>query len=59
MVSSRATPKSLVLIVEDPDAPDPKVPKMTWVHWVLVNIPADAEGLPKGAKSKDLPEGEL
>ena len=24
--------KSFVLIVDDPDAPDPKAPKMTWVH---------------------------
>ena len=34
--------KGLVLIVDDPDAPDPTAPKMTWVHWVLYNIPADA-----------------
>jgi Raf kinase inhibitor-like YbhB/YbcL family protein len=27
--------KSLALIVDDPDAPDSKAPKMTWVHWVL------------------------
>src|SRR5512135_2232268 len=31
--------KSLALIVDDPDAPDPKAPKMTWVHWVLYDIP--------------------
>ena len=31
--------KSLALIVDDPDAPDPAAPKMTWVHWVLYNIP--------------------
>ncbi len=37
--------KSFVLIVDDPDAPDPKAPKMTWVHWVLYNIPVDATGL--------------
>ncbi|MCK4882228.1 MAG: YbhB/YbcL family Raf kinase inhibitor-like protein, partial [Candidatus Omnitrophica bacterium] len=30
---------SLVLIVDDPDAPDPAAPKMTWVHWVVYNIP--------------------
>ena len=30
-----AEAKSLVLIVDDPDAPDPAAPKMTWVHWVL------------------------
>ena len=31
--------KSLVLIVDDPDAPDPSAPKMTWVHWLLYNLP--------------------
>jgi len=36
--------KSLVLIVDDPDAPDPKAPRMTWVHWVLYNLPATATG---------------
>ena len=37
--------KSLALIVDDPDAPDPAAPKMTWVHWLIYNIPADAGGL--------------
>jgi Raf kinase inhibitor-like YbhB/YbcL family protein len=49
--------KSLVLIVDDPDAPDPKAPKMTWVHWVLYNIPPTATGLPQAIKSQDLPQG--
>ncbi len=39
--------KSLVLIVDDPDAPDPKAPKMTWVHWVLYDIPPDTSVIPK------------
>ena len=43
--------KSLALIVDDPDAPDPKAPKMTYVHWVLYDIPATATGIPKGGKS--------
>ena len=30
--------KSYALIVDDPDAPDPAAPKMTYVHWVLYNI---------------------
>lgn len=47
--------QSLALIVDDPDAPDPKAPKMTWVHWVLYNIPPDASGLPEGVAS--LPPG--
>jgi Raf kinase inhibitor-like YbhB/YbcL family protein len=39
--------KSLVLIIDDPDAPDPKGPKMVWVHWVVYNIPADTKSLPR------------
>jgi len=49
--------RSLVLIVDDPDAPDPKAPKMTWVHWVLFNLPPDAAGLPEGVAGGDLPPG--
>ena len=48
---------SLVLIVDDPDAPDPEAPKMTWVHWVLYNIPPSATGLPEKVASSDLPDG--
>lgn len=51
--------KSLVLIVDDPDAPDPAAPKMTWVHWVLYNIPLTATGLAEGIKDADLPQGTL
>jgi Raf kinase inhibitor-like YbhB/YbcL family protein len=40
--------RSLALIVDDPDAPDPKAPKMTFVHWVLYDIPATAHALPAG-----------
>ena len=40
--------KSFALIVDDPDAPDPKAPKRTWVHWVLYDIPASATALPEG-----------
>ena len=49
--------KSLALVVDDPDAPDPKAPKMTWVHWVLYDIPPSATGLPEGASSGALPAG--
>lgn len=51
--------KSLALIVDDPDAPDPKAPKMTWVHWVLYNLPPGAHGLTEGIAAKDLPAGTL
>lgn len=51
--------KSIVLIVDDPDAPDPAAPQRTWVHWLLYNLPADVPGLPEGAKASDLPAGVL
>lgn len=51
--------KSLVLIVDDPDAPDPAAPKMTWVHWMLYNIPPDTNGLAEGVGAKELPPGTL
>jgi Raf kinase inhibitor-like YbhB/YbcL family protein len=47
--------KSLVLIVDDPDAPDPKAPLMTWVHWVLYNLPPSSAGLSEAVA--DLPKG--
>jgi phosphatidylethanolamine-binding protein (PEBP) family uncharacterized protein len=37
--------KNLALIVDDPDAPDPQAPKMTWTHWVLFNLPPTAGSL--------------
>ncbi len=49
--------KSLALIVDDPDAPDPAAPKMTWVHWVLYNIPSDAKELPEAVADSSLPTG--
>ena len=54
-----AEAKSLVLIVDDPDAPDPAAPKMTWVHWVLYNIPPDAHQLAQGIDASELPAGTL
>jgi Raf kinase inhibitor-like YbhB/YbcL family protein len=49
--------RSFAIIVDDPDAPDPAAPKMTWVHWVLYNIPASASSLAEAAR--DLPPGTL
>lgn len=51
--------KSLALIVDDPDAPDPAAPRMTWVHWVLYNIPPDINGLPENAAASGFPHGTL
>ena len=49
--------RSLALIVDDPDAPDPKAPKMTWVHWVLYDIPPSTTGVPAGMTSGKLSSG--
>jgi Raf kinase inhibitor-like YbhB/YbcL family protein len=49
--------RSLVLIVDDPDAPDPAAPKLTWVHWVLYNLPAGDGALAEGAATGGLPAG--
>lgn len=49
--------RSLVLIVDDPDAPDPANPRMTWVHWVLYDIPSTAAGLAEDVVPAALPPG--
>lgn len=49
--------RSLALIVDDPDAPDPKAPKRVWVHWVVHNLPPDSKGLAENASSTGLPPG--
>ena len=51
-----AKTKSFALISDDPDAPDPKAPKMTYVHWVLYDIPVSVTSLGEGA-STHLPAG--
>lgn len=49
--------RSLALVIDDPDAPDPAAPRTTWVHWVLYNLPATADGLPEGVRAAQLPAG--
>jgi len=49
--------RSLVLIVDDPDAPDPAAPRMVWDHWLLYNLPVGSGGLPVGVTREKLPAG--
>jgi Raf kinase inhibitor-like YbhB/YbcL family protein len=49
--------KSLALIIDDPDVPDPAAPTRVFVHWVVYNLPPDSKGLPEGAASSGLPRG--
>jgi Raf kinase inhibitor-like YbhB/YbcL family protein len=50
-----AAAKSLALIVDDPDAPDPKAPQKPFVHWVLYNLPTDLPGLAEALPPTQLP----
>lgn len=49
--------KSYALVVEDPDAPDPRSPQKTFCHWVVYDIPPIAHELPEAASSRGLPNG--
>jgi Raf kinase inhibitor-like YbhB/YbcL family protein len=49
--------KALALVVDDPDAPDPRAPKRVFTHWVLYNLPPSASGLPEGVDRGSLPAG--
>jgi Raf kinase inhibitor-like YbhB/YbcL family protein len=49
--------KSLALIVDDPDAPDPAAPQTTWVHWLVYDLPAGTGGLARGTTAGSLPPG--
>jgi Raf kinase inhibitor-like YbhB/YbcL family protein len=49
--------KTLALVVDDPDAPDPRAPKTTWVHWLLYDVPPATTGLPEAVAPGALPKG--
>jgi len=47
--------KSLALIVDDPDAPDPSAPTTVFTHWVLYNLSPRIDEMPEGASPDRLP----
>ena len=50
---------SFVLIMDDPDAPDPRAPRTKWVHWVLYNLPPELSALSENIDGGKLPPGAL
>lgn len=42
--------ESLAIIMDDPDAP-----AVTWVHWLIYNIPVNIAGLPENIKPEKSP----
>ncbi|KAK9668513.1 hypothetical protein RND81_13G065900 [Saponaria officinalis] len=44
--------KSMALVVQDIDAPDPNGPLVPWTIWVVANIPPTLKGLPEGYSGK-------
>ena len=51
--------KTIALIVDDPDAPDPARPQRVYVHWVVYNIPANITKLPENAAKAGMPSGAI
>ena len=49
--------RSLALVVEDPDVPDPAAPKRTWVHWIVYDIPTGSEVIAEGGAAYVIPPG--
>jgi Raf kinase inhibitor-like YbhB/YbcL family protein len=46
--------RSIAILVDDPDAPNPAAPTKTHVHWIVTGIPATTTTLPGG---NALPDG--
>ena len=49
--------KTVAIIVDDPDAPDPAKPRRVYVHWVVYNVPAQATALAENASKSGMPGG--
>ena len=52
-----ANAKTIAMIVDDPDAPDPAKPQRVYVHWVVYNIPVSTTSLPENAAKSGMPKG--
>jgi Raf kinase inhibitor-like YbhB/YbcL family protein len=52
--------KSLVLMVEDPDASSPTGGGRPFLHWIVYNVQPSSPGIPLGAaRGQDLPPGSI
>jgi Raf kinase inhibitor-like YbhB/YbcL family protein len=51
------TTRSFVLIVDDPDAPDPAAPKRVYVHWVLYDAPASLTSIDEDGEAAAVKAG--
>jgi Raf kinase inhibitor-like YbhB/YbcL family protein len=49
--------RSFALVLADPDAPDPRAPRTTWIHWLVYDLPPDTRELATGAGAGHLPAG--
>ena len=49
--------RSVALIVDDPDAPDPAKPQRVYVHWVVYNISPQTTSLAENASKGGMPNG--
>jgi Raf kinase inhibitor-like YbhB/YbcL family protein len=54
-----AAARSLALIIDDPDAPDPRAPRTVWSHWLLYNLPPADGALLRAVTRDALPAGAL
>lgn len=49
--------RSVALIVDDPDAPDPAAPKRVYVHWVLYDIPTSVTSIDEDGEARAMKAG--
>jgi Raf kinase inhibitor-like YbhB/YbcL family protein len=49
--------KSVAMIVDDPDAPDPAKPQRVYAHWIVYNLPPQTTALAENASKRGMPDG--